>query len=330
MTRASIPGELVEAWDRLEQLGWRQDRIESVRTAAKGERNRVFVVSHDGTRAIVRLVGRKPGAKAASNIDRRLEIHNLTRAAKAGVTPAPIFSDPSDGLLVLPFIEGAHPVRRKIDSESAVRIAVCLRKLHEETDSFMQGTDFLGRIRKRVEKVASNEAEANRHSAGLAEAASKLAPLLDVLKLTTPSPVPCHGDLVLENIIDDGTRVYLVDWETSTAGDPHQDAGTVLLRARFSKAARNAFLAAYLAGRNDRRHRAEESRIYLWQVARALDKALIYWRNGQRNGKVDPRVDAWTRRCAGLINNPKTTMAVEYLQQCIVDQDSRHRMGSSS
>ncbi|RFF26500.1 MULTISPECIES: phosphotransferase [unclassified Wenzhouxiangella] len=307
---SEVPHELSDAWKRLEKLGWRADLLEWVRSAEKGERNRVFIARHDGTTAVIRLSGKKPGQSKRKKEHYAREMYNLAAAAEAGVTPTPLLADPSDGLLVLPFVQGRHPVRRQVERESAVRIARCLSRLHRGAPTFLRGTDFLRRIHRRVRKVCQDEAAARLHAPRLPETAKALEPVLDALHRTAPPLAACHGDLVLENIIDDGERAHLIDWETSTSGDPHQDVGTVLLRARMSRDVREAFLAAYFADHSTEEEMRGRARVRLWQTARALDKALIYWRNGVRSGKIDKRVKGWTRRCFNLLFAPDIEEAI--------------------
>lgn len=311
---SEVPQALLQQWPRLDVLGWRVEKLDSVDRSEEAFRNRVYFLRYGSKRYVVRVPGVKPGQVQRPKESYVLEMHNLAAAASAGVTPSPILADPSDGFLVLPFIEGSHPVRREVSSKSAGRIARCLRALHDETEPFGQGTDFLRRITSRVSRVLSNPQAARSHSESLPDTARLLEPILTDLDRTSPSPVSCHGDLVLANIIDDGSRVYLIDWETSTLGDPHQDLGTFLLRARLSDEAREAFVSAYFEGESGERRDWACARVKLWEAARALDKALIYWNNGCRTGKIDRRVDGWTRRCAGLLEDPETKHALRVLR----------------
>jgi thiamine kinase-like enzyme len=138
-------------------------------------------------------------------------------------------------------------------------------------------------------------------------------PLLATLERTTPPPTPCHGDLVPGNIIDNGDRVYLIDWETSTAGDPHQDIANVCLRAKLKVDTQTAIVDTYLQGEPTATAESARARILLWKAACALDKALTYWRNGMRSDNIDPRADGWTRRCSALLAAPGTRAAMLFL-----------------
>ncbi|MBK1618039.1 hypothetical protein CKO42_06170 [Lamprobacter modestohalophilus] len=297
---SALPDDFAVAWDRLAGLGWRPEQIEWVERPSQGERNQVYLLRHAGESAVIRLP--HAGPKAADRSAR--EIHNLNAAAAAGVTPAPLLADPTDGLLLLPYLHGEHPKPGMVRREAAIRLGRCLRSLHRDTAPFRSGTDILRRIRRRMAGVAAEADEARRHAAGLPSVVRAMEPVVATLKRTAPLPVPCHGDLVLGNIIDNGDRVHFIDWETSTAGDPHQDIANLCLRARLEGAPRAALLETCFDGDSERSLHQATARVRLWEPACALDKALAYWRNGVRSGDVDPRVAGWTQRCSALLAAP--------------------------
>ncbi|MEA3640885.1 MAG: phosphotransferase [Lamprobacter sp.] len=306
---SELPADLADVWERLSGLGWRLDQFELLAPPTQGARNPVRFARYAGKTVVIRLprVAAKVSGKTSARHAR--ERHHQAAAAEAGVTPTPLLADPADGLLVLPFVPGQHPEPGKLDPAAAARMGRCLGKLHRETAPFDQGTDILRRIRRRVAQVATDAAAARRHAAGLPTIARALEPMLATLERTAPPLAPCHGDLVPGNIIDDGNRVYLIDWETSTAGDPHQDIANVCLRTRLQGAARATFLETCFDGHAVAELEQARARVQLWEAACALDKALIYWRNGMRSGEIDPRVNGWTRRCSRLLAAPGTRAA---------------------
>ncbi len=297
------------AWARLADIGWRPEQIEWVERPTQGERNRVYILRHADRGAVIRL----PRARTKPPDWHAREMHNLAAAAASGVAPTPILADPSDGLLVLPYLQGAHPTSGAVDPASAERMGRCLRRLHRETAPFRQGADILSRIRRRMQRVAAEARQARRHAAGLPTIARAMEPVVATLERTAPPLVPCHGDLVLGNIIDDGQDVYFIDWETSTAGDPHQDVANVCLRAQLQGAARAMLLETYFDG--DPEHTADRARarIRLWEPTCAFDKALTYWRNGRRSDTIDHRVAGWTQRCSTLLAAPGMRAATLFL-----------------
>ena len=58
-------------------------------------------------------------------------------------------------------------------------------------------------------------------------------------------PVLCHNDLLAANLLDDGRRVWLVDWEYAGVGHPLFDLAGVSANCGFSAAEDATLLAAY-------------------------------------------------------------------------------------
>jgi aminoglycoside phosphotransferase (APT) family kinase protein len=82
--------------------------------------------------------------------------------------------------------------------------------------------------------------------------AGRAGRLLEVL-LHAEQPVPArwvHRDLHPRQVLDDGRRTWLVDWEHAAAGDPALDVGNLCgyLRARLAPAAAEAAVSAFRAG----------------------------------------------------------------------------------
>ena len=57
--------------------------------------------------------------------------------------------------------------------------------------------------------------------------------------------VPCHNDLLAENYLDDGTRLWLVDWEYSGNNDPAFELGNTAQELGYDDAQVEELCAAY-------------------------------------------------------------------------------------
>jgi len=67
-----------------------------------------------------------------------------------------------------------------------------------------------------------------------------------------PIPLaPCHCDPLCENFIDDGERMWIVDWEYSGMNDPFWDLGDVSVEAGFAREHDEQMMQAYCGGRLD-------------------------------------------------------------------------------
>ena len=56
--------------------------------------------------------------------------------------------------------------------------------------------------------------------------------------LTGPehAPVPCHNDLLTANLLHDGARVRIVDWEYAGMGDRYFDLGNLSINNELRRA----------------------------------------------------------------------------------------------
>ena len=60
--------------------------------------------------------------------------------------------------------------------------------------------------------------------------------------------VACHCDLLPDNFLDTGTRMYLVDWEFSGMNDPMWDIGDAIVECGFSPKEERELIASYFGG----------------------------------------------------------------------------------
>ncbi len=69
---------------------------------------------------------------------------------------------------------------------------------------------------------------------------------IELALITNPLELrPCHNDFLPGNLIDDGTRMRIVDWEYAGMGDPFFDLGNFSVNNELSEDEDAAFLAAY-------------------------------------------------------------------------------------
>ena len=55
----------------------------------------------------------------------------------------------------------------------------------------------------------------------------KVDEICSALTVQSPTTVPCHNDLLAENLIDDGDRLWLIDYEYSGNNDPCFELGNI-------------------------------------------------------------------------------------------------------
>jgi nicotinamide mononucleotide transporter len=235
------------------------DLVDAVLEPVRGGlSNHCWKAQQDGRHWFVRLGGLD---SAALGVDRLSEQALLTIAGSAGLAPQVLACDPSNGLLVTPFIQGA--TWRREDARqlrNIERIAERLRVLHGlEAPAAVRIVDFAAQARS---LEAQLRAAAVPHGSGSAasddgtgdslETAVRVRCTVDaaftLLAERRPRLVPCHNDLHHLNLLDDGRRLWLVDWEYGGLGDPLFDLASYACQHEFGPAERARLLDAYLAG----------------------------------------------------------------------------------
>ena len=204
----------------------REARIEAL---SGGITNRNFKVEVDGESYVLRIGGRDT---ELLGIDRYNEHEASIAAARLGLAPEVLRYQ--SGYLVTRFIDGETA---RIDSVEEV--AEMLRRFH---DSKRIGGRF-----DAFRVVEAYRATAIEHGVPVPadyEAAHEIARRIERLREGVPQR-PCHNDLLAANFINDGSRLWIVDWEYAGMGDPYFDLGNFAVNNGLDEDAETRFLAAY-------------------------------------------------------------------------------------
>jgi len=226
-----------------------------------GLSNYAWKARHGGRDWFVRLGGPE---SVTLGVDRRSECALLDLVTPAGLAPPLVACEPANGLLVTHFIAGA--TWRREDARQARnigRLAERLRVLHGLVPTMDVGVvDFAARARSlEAELRATAPLPSSRRGAGggvgeLIHAAriredailGNAASAIDLLASRRPRLVPCHNDLHHLNLVDDGDRVWIVDWEYGGLGDPLFDLASLACQHEYTASERAALLDAYGSG----------------------------------------------------------------------------------
>jgi thiamine kinase-like enzyme len=231
------PAELDALFDRTTSLA---ARPRQVRELPGGLTNRNYqVTTPDGT--FVARVSNQGGDLLA--IDRDVEYRNSVAAATAGAGAAVIEYRPEDRLLVVGFIEGRTLGNDDVaDPATIARIAEACRRLHagprfgNDFDMFAIQRRYLSVVRSRAFRIPDgyDDLLPQFEAARAALAASDRG-----------NTVPCNNDLLAANFIDDGDRIWLIDYEYSGNNDPCFELGNIWGECRLSVEALEGLVAAY-------------------------------------------------------------------------------------
>jgi thiamine kinase-like enzyme len=191
---------------------------------------------------------RIPGEGTEEYINRENEAVSARVAADAGVSPAVIHADATSGLMVTALVPDAttmSPEGFRSRKGSPARAGAVLRKLHSSGGVFPFRFELFAMIDDYLKVLATKDVDLPEgYHAVVREAQAIRA----ALAAKPAALVPCHCDPLCENFIDDGTRMWVVDWEYSGMNDPMWDLGDLSVEGGFDAAQDMEMLRAYFGG----------------------------------------------------------------------------------
>ncbi len=151
------------------------------------------------------------------------QYQSLHIAAEAGIAPKLYYVDETRGIAVMDFIEG-QPLRDYPGGAGALAAAVgmLLRRL-QESPAFPYFVDFPDIVARLFAHVRST----GLFAGGLLDPYTER---LERIRERWPqaTPVSSHNDPNPRNILYDGERLWLIDWESAYRNDPLVDVAIVL------------------------------------------------------------------------------------------------------
>jgi thiamine kinase-like enzyme len=231
-------------------------------------RNRLSLVELSGgitnRNLRVELPDGKCVARISSNssellsIDRESEYHNSKLAAETNCGAQVLDYLPGQGLLVISFIEGKTFTANDVENNLG-RIAQSCRALHSGKPFVRDFTmyeiqkNYLAIVQERGFKLPAN----------YLDYAPKMEEINRAMKVLDDGLVPCNNDLLPGNFIDDGAKIWLIDYEYSGNNDACFELGNIWAEAFLDYERLEELVTAYYGS-----YRAEK-------VARAWLQALM-------------------------------------------------------
>jgi len=241
-------------------------------------------------------------------VDRASERTMLEIVAAAGLAPPLLACDPSNGLLVTRFVTG-RPWRREDahESRNVERIAERLRVLHRlAPPSGIRRVDFAVQARRLETELRALAGRTGGDDAGnpAGIAVASVAAIQGVADAAFDRvasrgfhPVLCHNDLHHLNLLDDGVRLWIVDWEYGGIGDPLFDLASYACQHEFTADERAQLLDAYAAG-SAVDAPALDAACAAFDVVQCLWYLLWAARNPDSGAEYASRAEALARRLA--------------------------------
>ncbi len=204
-----------------------------------GITNANFVVESGGQRFFVRTGENIP----IHGIMRFNELAASHAAHAAGLSPAVIYHEP--GIMVLEHIEGRTFTEQDVcETGNLQRILPLVRSCHEEIPRYLRGPILMFWVFHAVRDYAATlEADGSRMK-------SRLPELLDVAgkleaAVGTVDIVFGHNDLLSANFIDDGERLWLIDFDYAGFNSPLFDLGGLSSNNGLNEGQEQWLLEAY-------------------------------------------------------------------------------------
>ncbi|MFG1929687.1 phosphotransferase [Mycobacterium sp. NPDC048908] len=191
-------------------------------------------------------------------IDRDDEYHNSVAAERAGVGAPVIDYRPDLGILLLGYLNGKTLSNRDFQRhEILAKVAVGCLALHSGP-RFRNRFDMFERQPSYLRTVLDN---GFRMPADYLDYADTFDSIRDALSGADRTTVPCNNDLLAENFIEDGERVWIIDYEYSGNNDPCFELGNIwsecglttdqlaeLVTAYYGRPLRHKIARAHLQG----------------------------------------------------------------------------------
>ena len=290
-----IPG-----FENLEQGAYSVERL-------GGLTNLVFRIDSGNDRYVLRI----PGKGTEEYIDRKVEMHNARVAARAGVSAEVLHADSASGVLLMRHLDDTVTMTSQEFARrdgSPARAARALKQMHDCGEAFEFRFELFAMIDDYLSILDERKAAL---PPGYAEVVESAAPVRAALQRNPAELAPCHCDPLCENFLDDGERMWIVDWEYSGMNDPLWDLGDLSVEAEFSAAQDEEMMRAY-CGREPLA--AEVGRMVIYKAM--CDLLWTLWGLIQHSAD-NPAEDFWAysvgrfERCKALMDTPEFSQHVD-------------------
>ena len=184
-----------------------------------GITNHNYLVVEGDKQYVVRLGADIP----VHQIKRFNEIAAGKSASMAGLSPE--IRHAEEGVLVMDYIQG-HPLTEEQvrDQNTLAKIITLVKRCHHEVPQYLRGASVVFWVFHVIRDYAATLREGN------SDHQSKIADLLQQAETLENAAGPFdivfgHNDLLPANILDDGNRLWLIDWEYAGFNTPLFDLG---------------------------------------------------------------------------------------------------------
>jgi thiamine kinase-like enzyme len=204
-----------------------------------GITNKNFLARHQGERYVVRIGDDIP----VHQVMRFNELAASKAAAAIGLSPPVVHSEP--GAIVFRFIEGRTYAAEDVRPRATLaRIIPLLHLCHREMPNHLRGPALIFWVFHVLRDYAGTLRDGN--SRYLPELPRLLAIAAELEAMVGPIDLVFgHNDLLPANFIDDGKRLWLIDWDYAGFNSPLFDLGNLASNNGVVPADEDWLLEAY-------------------------------------------------------------------------------------
>jgi predicted Ser/Thr protein kinase len=203
----------------------------------------VFLIEANGRRFVLRIEGPE------SPLRNPHQYLSMSIAAEEGIAPRLHHLDVNNRVVIMDFIED-RPLETYPDGSSGLARAIgaMLKKQQNAPlfPYFMDYPDIVSRLWTHVCKTGLFV------DGLLDEASGRMVKIRETYDPRAKNFVSSHNDVLPRNILFDGERLWLIDWESAYRNDPLVDVATALDNFARSPELEEALLLAWLGDEPDR------------------------------------------------------------------------------
>ena len=247
---SALEREFSQLFDKVDRLKPRT----SIQELSGGLTNRNFLIHTPAAKYVARV---SSNSSSLLSIDRGSEYINSTIAGKGGIGAEVLDYLPGEGLLLISYIQGKTFAAVDV-SQNLERIATSLRGLHSlsafdhEFNMFTTQKNYLNIVENRGFRLP----------AGYLNFREQVNEIHSAFQVLFAGLVPCNNDLLPGNFIDDGEKIWLIDYEYAGNNDACFEIGNVWAEAFLPLSALEALVRAYYG-----QYRPEKvARAWLWAL----------------------------------------------------------------
>jgi phosphotransferase family enzyme len=202
----------------------------------------VFLIEAGGRRFVLRIEG------PASPLRNPHQYSSMRIAAEAGIAPRLHYFDVNDRVVIMDFIED-----RPLETYPRGRqgLARAIGALLKDLQALPLFPSF-GEYADIVDRLWTHVCKSGLFAGGLLDAASqRLAQIRADCAQRAEEHLSSHNDLLPRNVLFDGKRLWLIDWENAYRNDPLVDVATALDNFAPSPELEEVLLLAWLGHEPD-------------------------------------------------------------------------------